>query len=429
MGWLRTTSIIGLLALGAGTVNAQPKAAAKPAPKQVVTGPVATYWMSAQTSSGFGAGMMGGKKPSMGAMMSMMTGGGGGAQHSLILQLGSSRKATGAPQAEHLPPQGLGAGASLPLLTPTAEPAQRTEEAPAMPREYQRPKGRMLIFWGCGDHARPGQPVVLDFAQMAAGKVPPGLAALGQSLAITPMQPPSPGRNATYGEWPNAKTRTTVPSQASLVGQHTVQGNYSPNIAFALSPSQDFLAPLQLTTNTMGPMGSAVLGWNAVSGAQAYLASAVGGGEGGGGQVDLVLWTSSEVQASAFALPDYLSNGDLTRLVASKALMSAQTTRCAVPKEVMDAAPHALVQLSAYGAETNLSYPARPADPRTPWNIDWTVKVRYKSQTGAILGMEMPGMDDGRQGPPQRPGQPPPKRPSIGGSILRGVLSGQIPGN
>ena len=428
MGWLRTGSVICLAAVGAGAAFAQPKPAPKPAVKQVVNGPVATYWMSAQTSSGFGAGMMGGKKPSMGAMMSMMTSGGGGAQHSLILQLGSSRKPTGAPQAEHLPPQGLGVGPSLPLLTPTAEPTQRTEEAPSMPKEYQRPKGRMLIFWGCGDHARPGQPVVIDFAQMAAGKVPPGLAALGQNLAITPMQPPSPGRNATYGEWPNAKTRTPVPGQGSLVGSHTIKGNYSPDIAFALSPSQDFLAPLQLTTNAVGPMGSALLAWNAVPGAQAYLASAIGGGEAGGGQVDMVLWTSSEVQASAFGLTDFLSNADLNRLVTSKALLSPATTRCAVPKEVMAAAPHALVQLSAYGGETNLSYPARPADPRTPWNIDWSVKVRYKSQTGAIVGMEMPGMDAGRSGQPQRPGQPPPPRPSIGGSILRGVLAGKIPG-
>ena len=47
--------------------------------------------------------------------------------------------------------------------------------------------------------------------------------------------------------------------------------------------------------------------------AQAYLATAIGGGQDG----TIVLWTSSEVQASAFALPDYLGNGDISRLVAS----------------------------------------------------------------------------------------------------------------
>lgn len=443
MAWVRTTVIVGMAALAAGSAGAAApaKSAAKPPPaasvKQVVTGPVATYWMSAQTSSGFGAGMMGGGgpggpggrggRPSMGAMMGMMMGGGGGgAQHNLILQLGSSRKATGEPQAEHLPPQGLGAGASLPLLTPHAQPSQRVEETPSMPREYQKPKGKMLIFWGCGDHARPNQPVVIDFAQMADGKMPAGLEALSRGLGVTPMQPPSPTRNATYGEWPNEKTRTTVPSQGSLIGDHTIRGNYAPDIHFTLAQNQDFLGALQLTTNAIGPMGSGQLGWNSVAGAGGYLATAIGGG---GDQETVVLWTSSEIQASAFALPDYLSNGDLARLVASKALMGPQTTTCAVPKEVVQAAPHALVQLAAYGQETNLSYPARPADPRVPWNIEWTVKVRYKSQTGGLLGTPMgAGMGGGSddEGRPQRgqQQQKPRGRPGLG-DVLRGL--GGIP--
>jgi hypothetical protein len=430
MGWMKTGAVVGAAALAAGAAGAQ----TKPAVKQVVTGPVATYWMSAQTTSGFGAGMMGaggpggrGGRPSMGAMMGMMMGGGGGgAQHGLILQLGSSRKAPGEPQAEHLPPQGLGAGPSLPLLTPRAQPSQRTEESPSMPREYQKPKGKMLIFWGCGERARPNQPVVIDFAQMADGKMPAGMEALSRGLGVTPMQPPSPSRNTTYGEWPNERTRTSVPGQGSLAGEHAIRGNYTPDIHFNLSPNQDFLVPLSLTTNAIGPGGAGQLGWNPVGGAQGYLATAIGGG---GDDQTVVLWTSSEVQASAFALPDYLSNADLTRLVASKALMNPQTTSCAIPREVVQAAPHALVTLAAYGGEANFSYPARPADPKVPWNIEWTVKVRYKSQTGGLLGMEAPGgMGDSEGGPPRR-GQPQqrPQRPGLGGSILKGVLG--IPGN
>ena len=59
----------------------------------------------------------GGGRPSMGAMMGAMMGGGGGSNvaKTLTLQLGTSRKPTGAPSAEHLPPAGLRAGQSLPL--------------------------------------------------------------------------------------------------------------------------------------------------------------------------------------------------------------------------------------------------------------------------------------------------------------------------
>ena len=78
------------------------------------------------------------------------------------------------------------------------------------------------------------------------------------------MQPPSPTRNATYGEWPNAQSRTSVPSEGSLVGQHTIRGNYSPEITFALTPAQDFLGPLTLTTNAKLPSGAVQLGWGGV---------------------------------------------------------------------------------------------------------------------------------------------------------------------
>src|SRR3546814_19439284 len=40
---------------------------------------------------------------------------------------------------------------------------------------FERPKGRMLLFWGCGAKPGPGQPVVIDFSKLAAGQMPPNL--------------------------------------------------------------------------------------------------------------------------------------------------------------------------------------------------------------------------------------------------------------
>lgn len=423
MRWGTTAALVAGAGLLADSAGAQTK--------QQVTGPVATYWMSAQTSTGFG-GMGGpGGQPNMGAMMGAMMGGGSNVSKTLTLQLGSSRKAGGEPAAEHLPPATLKAGQSLPLLTPKIQTAKDERDYSSMPQDY-KPKGRMLIFWGCGETAKANQPIVIDFAKVAAGQVPPGMQALAAQFG-TPMRPPAPGRNTTYGEWPNERTRNYVPANGSLVGDHLIRGNYSPEIKFALNAEQDFLGPLNLTKNIVAPSGAGQLGWNSVSGAKGYLATAVGAGE----DDTMVLWTSSEVQASAFALPDYLSNADLTRLVASKALMAPTTTSCSIPKEAVKVAPQMMVQLAAYGNEANFSYPPRPSDPKTPWNIEWTTKVRYKSQTGGMLGMEMPGMggdDDvaegqGRQGQPQgAPGIPGvPGVPGIGGAILRG-LGGRLPG-
>src|SRR5438132_9365292 len=82
----------------------------------------AVYWMSADTMSGMGAlAGGGGDRPSMGSVMGAMMGRGGnqaGYAHTLMLQLGSGRRASGEPSAEHLPPAGLQAGPSLPLVTP-----------------------------------------------------------------------------------------------------------------------------------------------------------------------------------------------------------------------------------------------------------------------------------------------------------------------
>ncbi|MGZ6019000.1 MAG: hypothetical protein ACXWKO_10050, partial [Phenylobacterium sp.] len=369
--------------------------AASAQPAQKVTGPVAVYWMSAATQSGFGMPGASGGRPSAGDIMKMMRGG-GGANHTLTLQLGSSQAPQGEPHADHLPPAALAAGDSLPLLTPkpVATPVQEEEpERPQIPREYQRPKGKMMIFWGCGEHAGPGQPVVIDFAQMTpekmqAGQMPAGMMALAHAIAPA-MRPPSPSRNKTYGDWPNSESRTSVSPQSSLVGDHTVRGDYSPEIRFNLKPDQDFLGPLTLTTNAKLPSGAVQLGWSSVPNAQAYIASFMGAG-GGRDDPTIVMWVSSETQAAGFALPDYISNPEITKLVANRTLMGAEATSCAVPKEAVDAGRQGLVQMVAYGREANFAFPERPKDPKIPWNIAWEVKVRYRSATGGMLGQPMP---------------------------------------
>lgn len=390
--------------IGASLLSVVMAGSAAAQPRQQVTGPVSTYWMSAETASGM-AGMMGpqGKGPSMGAMMGMMMGGGSGsqAQKHLLLQLGSSRSAA-QPAAQHAPPAGLGAGASLPLLTPKPRPVQRAEG------EIPEIKGKLLIFWGCGDKARPGQPITIDFSKMTpaalrSGQMPAGFEALSKSLSITPMQGPAQGRNTTYGEWPNEKTRTRIAASGSLAGDHLVQGNYTPDIRFTLTRAQDFLGPLSLNSSMRTAGGGTLLSWKPLNGALAYFAMATGASEDG----TVAIWTSSEAQAALFAAPDYLSPGDITRLLQQKALMAPSTTSCAVPSAFQRAAPAALVQLAAYGQEANFVYPPRPTDPKVAWNQEWQVKVRYRSVTSSMLGMEgMGGMDGGDDEPSPRPRMP-----------------------
>lgn len=416
MGLSKRVALAAAVAISGGAALGQPQ--------QQVTGPVAVYWMSAATTSGFGAGMMGagapgasGARPGRGIMPNMSAlMGGGAAQKMLTLQLGSTQRPAGDPKADHLPPASLRAGPDLPLLTPRAAPAPEPSE-PGVPQQFQRPRGRMLIFWGCGERAPQGQPVIIDFATLTDPAQAQRLAGLLRGLDVRPMQPPSPSRNATYGEWPNEQTRQSVPPEGSLAGAHTVRGNYSPEISFTLQGDQDFLAPLTLTTNDRNPGGWIQLGWNPVPRATGYFATAIGGSEGGD---TVVLWTSSQTQAATFAAPDYIAPDEARRLVSAGALLSPQTTTCNVYREVVQAAPSAMLQMTAYGDEANFAYPPRPDDRTKPWNIQWTVKVRYRSSTGAILGMNMGAMPGVPQSQPQPSAPTPPRRPSAG-DILRGL--------
>jgi hypothetical protein len=346
----------------------------------------AVYWMSADTSTGLAAMAGGGRRPSAGSVMGAMLGGGRGGRssyvHNLTLQLGSPRRAPGTPSAEHVPPAGLQAGQVLPLLTPQSAPRAA---GPAQPwGQMERPRGRMLIYWGCGEHARPGQPAVIDFASMAAGKMPPAFA----NMALKPMVPPSAAASATYGEWPNERSDTRVPAGGSLVGEHVVRGNYSPEIRFTLGAGQDFLAPVRLSSNSAGASGSIPLVWQPVPGARAWFGSIMGAAQNG----DFIIWTSSETQAAMMAF-DYVAESDLARLVSSRVLLPATADRCSVPAEVARAAPQSMLSLIAFGGESNFAQP-RPAGATRAWRPEWTVKLRTKSTHMGMLGMTMPGLGD-----------------------------------
>jgi hypothetical protein len=88
-----------------------------------------------------------------------------------------------------------------------------------------------------------------DFAKLAAGQVPKF-----PMVRIANVRGPSFGRSRTYGDWPNIETRTTVPANASLRGEHLVRGNYSPDIRFSVGERTDFMeAPaFQPLTRTAG---------------------------------------------------------------------------------------------------------------------------------------------------------------------------------
>ena len=399
----------------AGAAALSAALAAPPAPAQTqgqtqaTTGPVATYWMSTETSSGL---------PGMGAMgrgggfdiMAMMSGGGSSVNRTLRLELQSSRQ-TDAPSAHHMAADALGVRAPLPLRSSTpAGPPERDRSLPSEPPEFGR--ARLLIYSGCGAETRAGQPLVIDISRDGVSGMSRLTGALTFNGAIGPM--PGPGR--TYGDWPHGDNRETIGPNASLIGTHTVRGNYTPDIEITLSPQQDFLEPLRLSGTAPGdPSG---LGWNSVPSARAYFASTMGAAENG----DMVIWSSSEAPVFPYMMPTWLTDGDLERLLGDRTLLSADTTQCRIPDAVQATAPESMLKVQAFGGDVDFSYPPRPADRRQPWNIEYVVKVRYASNVTTIMGMdlsEMGGADARDEARP--PASPIPSAGDAARSILRGL--------
>lgn len=343
------------------------------------TDPVATYWMTAYTTVGMSTSS--GASPM--AMLSAMTSGGAPKQ-SLLLQLGTTRAAEGRAQAEHLAPVGLGAG---PRLALSVKPADRNGEGVPI-EERPAESGRMLIYYGCGHETRGRQPIVVQLDQDGARQI----AGIVATHRAAQPNPPSANSSRTYAEWPG-RGRPQTPS-GSLVGEHLVTGNYTPDIRFNLDASQDFLAPLQLTG--LGQPGPVSIGWNTIPHAKGYLVSTMGQNEAG----DLVIWSSSETPAVPMNIPDLLTPADLTRLQAGRTILSASATSCAVPTAVTTAAPDSHLRVIAYGGEVNIAWPPRPTQPGAVWNVESVVKVRYNSTAGAILSMGADDADEEAAAPP-----------------------------
>ncbi len=346
---------------------------------QVVRPPVAQYWMDVATvrmadmdelpalgaMGGLAASMAGVKgvgEANFGATKGMVPG------RWLDIAVATQRKPAGTQATQTIPP-GLGLGNSLPLLPPepvaatgTTPPGRSTEDG--VP---DQPKGRILLYWGCGDTVRTGQPKVLDLANTK----PEAYAMFMRGRATRERGATAAPGNAI---WPNAQSKQPAPKGASLQGEHKVAGEGIPaSLQFSIGQVQDFMPPLVLSAKGGGAQPTTV-SWADQPQARGYFLNAMAGSED-----EMVLWSSAETPEPGWGLMDYLSTPNLDVWLADKTLLPTSQTQCAIPAGIFAKAKGAVVQGIAYGQELNLVHPPRPNDRRIAWAPEWTVRVRVKS--------------------------------------------------
>jgi hypothetical protein len=397
-------------------------------PQQKVTPPIAVYWVSAETSGGMAGLPGGGAAGVLGGLF-----GGGAASglqggRSMLLQLGSSQGASGEPRAAHEIPPGMNMGPSLPLLTPRQAPREPREPGEDTPENFEKPKGRMLIYWGCGDAARTGQPIVIDFAKIAAGQIPKF-----PTVRVAAGRAPSFSRSKTYGDWPNTETRTQVPANASLRGDHLVKGSYSPEIRFSVTDRTDFMQAPSFQPARSTPAGGMSVQWQSIPNATGYFLAAMGQNQR---TQDMIIWSSSEVADMGWALNTWLPPSEVARLIKDRVVLAPSTTECTVPPEVVKQAERPMVTFVGYGDELNVVHPPRPTDVKVPWEQIYAVKVRQRTsamlllaegQGGSSLGQgpSDAGSSGGESPQTQRPAATPTVQDVIKegvGGVLRGLF-------
>lgn len=372
--------VVGLVVLAGGGLAYAQAGKSKP--------PVAQAWLDVATYSGFGMPGMGGMNPM--AMLGGAFGGGGrnnfgntmaGRSGSWLDVTLSTRNNPSLAEATQAVPAGSKLAPELKLVSPKTQKAPPSTEDEVVREEFEPPKGKIYLYWGCGDTVRPGQPKVLDMSKASPAdyqKFFVGRRATQRGAHLADGRP----------SWPNEQDARLVPEGASLIGEHLFKGQGVPEgFKFSLGQAQDIMPPLEL--NQRNKDGATQLDWKGLPTARAYFLSAMGAR----GENEMVFWSSSEVAENGTGLVDYQTNAAVDRWLKEKALLSPDARTCTVPKGIFG--DGAMVRMIAYGTELNLAHPPKPTNPNVVWEPQWAVKVRLKSVANAMLGMESMGEKTG----------------------------------
>jgi hypothetical protein len=381
--------------------------------------PQAQAWIDVATYSGMGMPGMGGmgNGGSPMAALGSLFGGGGGKNSFGNTQSGSAgrwvdvtlytRNNPSLNEAQQTVPSGF-LSPALKLQSPkeTKGSTAPTDDDSVVEPQYEKPRGKLLMYWGCGAKIRPGQPKVLDMASASAAD----MAKFFISRRATQR-----GTHSAVGRplWPSPADARMVPDNASLVGEHAYSGNGVPEaFRFNIPAAQDLMPPLKVQQSEQG--GATDLSWAALPTARAYFAAGMGAAK----PEEMVVWTSSEVPEAGFGLIDYQTNPAVDRWPKEGVLLSPHTTHCTVPQGVFPEKA-AMLRMIAYGSELNLAHPPRPADPKAAWEPVWAVKLRVKSVASVMLGMPAMDMPTGRDG--SEPAEAPAEKKVKPMDLLKGI--------
>ena len=315
-----------------------------------VAAPV-NYEMNLRSYSGLGAGGVSG-------MMSAMFGGQGGISKQMDLRLTNPADIPGDYSAEHIVPEGMRIGPSLPLKGER----RGTGGGSGGSSDTEQAEGKILIYWGCSETVQKGQPEVIDLKAMSS-RLSPEVVAMAQQ-----SRKRKSGGNT--GEtlpprtlwWPYGDNAFTgIPAESSAVGDHVIKASFmKQEIRYALDQDMDFFEALNFKATSSDLKAAIPLQWDPLSRAKGYNLNAVGAS----GDKEIVIWMAARNK---------------------NPMLPGSQSSCTIPSGIFQKAEGAMAMEEAVGPTRGFAYP--PLKPGEKKPLIWTAKVRVSGFDNVILGM------------------------------------------
>lgn len=307
-----------------------------------------SYEMNLRTYSGLGAG------GAMG-MIGAMLGGNSGVSKQMDLRLTNPGDIPADYSAEHIVPDGMRIGPSLPLK------GERRSKGGEGGSGTEQPEGKVLIYWGCGASVAKGQPEIIDFRNMS-GQVPPEVAAMARQSRARHGGGSVESLPPRTLWWPYGdEAFKGIPADASAVGEHAVKASFMQrDILYTLDKEMDFLEPMNLRATSSDLKAAIPLEWDKLSRARGYNLHAAGAT----GDNEVTIWMAARNRHPM--------------------LPGTQNT-CTIAGGIFEKAQGAMVMGEAVGPTRGFAYPPQKPGEKKP--LIWSARVQVSAFDNVMLGV------------------------------------------
>lgn len=222
-------------------------------------------------------------------------------------------------------PNGLKLGKSIDLQIDPAGAPKPDPEPPSKVSVYR--------YWGSGREVAAGQPEVgrpQDSAQDSVANMPTN----------------------SYASWPTMDS-AELKDNAATPGEYALKTNYCGSTTFTLTPEQNFLSPINITSSAAkADLAKPIaVTWRPVPNAVGYLIRAYGGSD-----TRTVTWTSAAKPALAEEI-EYraVPKEEADKLVSDGVLLPSYAISATIPAGIFQGASSVMLVLTAFGKDTSQS--------------------------------------------------------------------------